>query len=139
MKRSRDVPLMLCVDDDPLVLKSLERLFHKEPVELLSTFQPELALKWVKEHAVDLLVTDQRMPGITGTKLIEAVLACSPSTTCILLTAYPLDAAVLSSFIQGPYGLISKPWDGPMLKAAIRQIIRERDIEDLEDRMMSGE
>jgi DNA-binding NtrC family response regulator len=139
MTRAIKKPLLLCVDDDAVVLRSLVRLFREEPLELLATFQPEVALRWVEKHDVDLLLTDQRMPGMTGTELVEEVLACSPRTACAILTAYPLDSSVLPAFLRGTYDLFSKPWDGATLKSAIRQILRERRIEDREDRGSSGE
>jgi len=129
MKTPDDLPVVLCVDDDPLVLKSLERLFKGEPVRLLTTLQPRLALKWVEEHDVSLLVTDQRMPEMCGTELVEEVLKVSPRTACVILTAYAMDTAVLPAFLQGVYGLMSKPWDGPMFKSTVRQMLRDREAE----------
>jgi DNA-binding NtrC family response regulator len=139
LNRMSPKPAVLCVDDDPLVLRSLERLLREEAVEVLTTLHPELALRWVEDHDVRLLVTDQRMPGMTGTKLIEEVMCSSPSTACVLLTAYPQDTAVLPDFLSGTYGLVAKPWDGAMLRSMIRQILKEGDIRDREDRGASGE
>ena len=123
--RTSEKPVVLCVDDDPFVLRSLERLLREEPVEVLSTMQPERALLWVQEHDVHVLVTDQRMPGMSGTRLIEEVVERSPGTTCVLLTAFPQDREVIPSSRRGTYGLIPKPWDGSMLKSTLRQILRE--------------
>ncbi len=127
------------MDDDPFVLRSLERLFREEPVEVLATLQPELALRWVDRHDVRLLMTDQRMPGMPGIRLIEEVLCRSPRTACVLLTAYPSDAAVLPDFLRDTYDLMAKPWNGDALKSRVRQILREQDVEDQEDRRSSGE
>ena len=132
-------PVMLCVDDEPAVLRSLERLFRDEPVDVLTTLQPDLALRWVEEHDVRVLVTDQRMPDMTGIKLVEEVMCRSPRTACIILTAYPHDARVLPEFLKDTYELIAKPWDGASLKSKVRQILREREMEEREDRRTSGE
>lgn len=139
MPRTTEQPVMLCVDDDPAVLRALQRLFREEPVRMLSTLEPELALRWVQEHDVRVLVTDQRMPGMPGTKLVEEVMLRSPGTSCVILTAYPRDVDVLPDFLRDTYELIAKPWDGPSLKSKVRQILRERDMEDREDRETSGE
>jgi DNA-binding NtrC family response regulator len=139
MNPRRENPVMLCVDDEPSVLRSLERLFRKEPVEVLTTMQPEVALRWVEDHDVRMLVTDQRMPGMSGTKLIEEVMCRSPRTVCVILTAYPLDTAVLPDFLRDTYVLITKPWDGEELTSKVRQILRELAQEDREDRRTSGE
>jgi two-component system response regulator HupR/HoxA len=139
MNAPSERPVMLCVDDDPAVLRSLERLFREEPVRLLSTLQPELALRWVQDHDVRLLLTDQRMPEMSGIKLVEEVMLRSPGTACVILTAYPKDVDVLPDFLQDTYEVIAKPWDGPSLKSKVRQILRERELEDQEDRETSGE
>ncbi len=139
MTRPSGKPLLLCVDDDPAVLRSLERLFREEPVELLSTAEPEQALRWVEEHDVWLLVTDQRMPGMTGIKLVEEVLCRSPRTACVILTAWPLDTAVLPDFLRDTYVLITKPWDGAELKSKVRQVLRELDMAEREDQGTSPE
>jgi DNA-binding NtrC family response regulator len=125
MTRMSEKPSVLCVDDDPYVLRSLERLLREEPVDVLTTLHPELALRWVEDHDVRLLVTDQRMPGMAGTRLIEEVLMRSPKTACVILTAYPLDTAVLPDFLNGTYGLMAKPWDKALMKSMIRQILHE--------------
>jgi len=118
-------PSVLCVDDDPYVLRSLERLLREEPVEVLTTLHPELALRWVEEHDVRLLVTDQRMPGMAGTEYLVRARQIVPDAKRVILTAYPLDTAVLPDFLNGTYGLMAKPWDGALMRSMIRQILRE--------------
>ena len=129
MNPENDRPVVLCVDDDPAVLRSLHRLFREEPIEVLSTLKPELALRWMGEHDVDVLVTDQRMPGMSGTSLVEETRRRSPRTSCVLLTAYPHDVTANPGALQEADGLISKPWDGTMLKSTVRLILRERNFE----------
>ena len=136
MNLENERPVVLCVDDDPMVLRSLHRLFREEPVEVLSTLKPELALRWMSEHDVDVLLTDQRMPGMSGTSLVEETRRRSPRTSCVLLTAYPHDVTADTNALQETDGLVSKPWDGTMLKSTLRQILRERNFEPEES---SGE
>lgn len=133
MSVCHDLPLVLCVDDDPLVLRSLRRALRDEPLEILTTMKPRLALRWAGEHDVDLLLTDQRMPEMSGTELIERVLRHSPRTACVILTAYAMETVVKPSFLQGVYSLISKPWDEPMLRSEVLQILRDREGDDRED------
>jgi DNA-binding NtrC family response regulator len=139
MMRSAERPVILCVDDDPHVLRALERLLRDEPVDILSTLQPELALRWVENHDVRLLITDQRMPGMTGTRLVEEVMCRSPGTACVILTAYTRDVGILPDFLRDTYELVAKPWDGEALKSKVLHILRERAVEDREDRETSGE
>src|SRR5256884_9234882 len=59
---------------------------------LLTTESPEHALKWVGTREVSLVITDQLMPGMAGTELLEEVSKRSPSTARIILTAFPGNA-----------------------------------------------
>jgi DNA-binding NarL/FixJ family response regulator len=108
---------VVCLDDDPQVLSSLRRLLREEPVELLTTDQPETALDWVDHKKVDLLITDLRMPGMDGAEILKVVEERSPSTKSLVLTGYP-EASPPSQ------PMISKPWDDAELKQRIRELTR---------------
>ncbi|HXX94543.1 MAG TPA: response regulator [Planctomycetota bacterium] len=111
---------VLLVDDDPPTLHTLRRLLEGEPYTLLATAQPEEALEWVGRRKVGVVISDQRMPGLTGTRLLASISQRSPGTACVLLTAYPDDDEVIQSERAGVTTILSKPWDGEALKKTIR-------------------
>jgi PAS domain S-box-containing protein len=112
---------VVLVDDDALTLKRLRRLLEGEPYTLLATAQPEQALQWVGRRKVGVVVSDQRMPGMTGTRLLASISKKSPGTACVLLTAYPDDAEAVQSLGAVVNTIIAKPWDGETLKRTIRE------------------
>jgi CheY-like chemotaxis protein len=112
---------VVVVDDDAPTLKTLQRLLEGEPYTLLATAQPEQALQWVGLRKVGVVVSDQRMPGMAGTQLLESVSKKSPGTACVLLTAYPEDAEVVQSLGASVSTILAKPWDGETLKRTIRE------------------
>jgi response regulator RpfG family c-di-GMP phosphodiesterase len=118
---------VVLVDDDPAVLSSLGRLLRREPYELRSTAHPDLALTWIEEGDVSLVVTDQRMPDLCGTDLAERVRRVSPETIRVLLTAYPGNAVVRHGLAEDVQWLISKPWNDDALRLTLRQLLRERE------------
>jgi two-component system, OmpR family, response regulator VicR len=84
------------------------------------------------------VITDQRMPGMVGTELLEEVLKRSPSTARILLTAYPGSTACTPGLSDWTECMISKPWDSAMLRQTIRQLLGEREP-DRGDREGTGD
>lgn len=120
-------PVVLLVDDEPEVLASLKRLLRSEPYELLATDRPEEALAWVQRGDVSLVISDQRMAGVTGTQLLDEVARCSPDTARVILTGYPGSTVVVSGMSHGIHKLLYKPWDDSMLKETVRELLRKRE------------
>jgi response regulator RpfG family c-di-GMP phosphodiesterase len=129
MKRTIERHVVVCVDDEPAILSALRRSLRTEPYELLTTESPESALKWVGTRDVSLIISDQRMPGMEGTELLEEISKRSPSTAKILLTAYPGDTMGAAGLRHWTECMISKPWDNVMLRKTIRQLLGDRDLD----------
>lgn len=122
--------VVVAVDDEVQILATLRRLLRREPYELVTTDSPEEALKWVQERDVSLLIVDERMPGMKGMDLIQAVREKSPRTTRVMLTAYPNSGMILERVKQGFHRLITKPWNDADLKRTIRELLYDRELEE---------
>jgi len=138
MNRFIEKHCVVCVDDEPAILSALKRALRVEPYEVLTTPSPELALRWVGTRDVSLIITDQRMPGMEGTELLEQVCRRSPSTACIILTAYPGSTMSSPGIRRWLECMISKPWDSGMLRRTIKQLLRERELERREEEELNG-
>lgn len=114
-------PVVLCVDDEKPILSALARLLQREPYELVTTDDPEIAMDRVRTGDVSLVVADYRMPGISGTSLLQVIKAASPSTVRIMLTGYPRDGWIRAAEENGLMRVCTKPWDD----AALKQLIRD--------------
>lgn len=101
---------VLCVDDEPNILRSLRWLLQKEfDVEVASSGQEGLAL--VKQTHFDVIISDQRMPGMMGSEFLREVRKISPSSMRLLLTGYSDLPAILRSVNEGEvFRFINKPW-----------------------------
>lgn len=129
MNRMIERHVVICVDDEPAILAALRRSLRAEPYELLTTEDPESVLHWVGTRDVSLVITDQRMPGMEGTELLEKVSKRSPSTARIILTAYPGDTLGTPGLRHWTECMISKPWDNVMLRKVIRQMLGDRELD----------
>jgi nucleotide-binding universal stress UspA family protein len=119
-------PTVLCVDDEPFTRKALNRLLRKEHYHLHFAETPKQALELLEAQAVDLVITDQRMPEMSGVEFLREVEKAAPGTPGLILTAYPE-----SVFVDDPPGtprppLFSKPWDDHTLLESIEGLIGER-------------
>jgi two-component system probable response regulator PhcQ len=77
---------ILFVDDEPSVLLALKRSLRKEPYEILTAGSAAEALEILGRTAVDLIVSDERMPGVTGSELLARVRKEYPSVVRFMLT-----------------------------------------------------
>ncbi len=118
--------LVVCVDDDPSTLSSLRRLFRSEAYDVRTLESPREALALVETESVGLLISDHRMPEMSGTDLLEQVRLRSPNTARVLLTGYP--SAPLGGDSPGGSAdwLFSKPWSDDALRSTVRQLLAER-------------
>ena len=102
---------LLLVDDEPDVIDLLVRMFQKRYHVLSAHSGPE-ALGLLRQHRVDVLITDQRMPEMTGIELVAAARAEGIDVTAILLTGYTDPEDIIAAINRGQvYRYITKPWD----------------------------
>lgn len=112
---------ILFVDDEERILRSLALQFRRE-YEVLTESDPNRALQRLKSESVHVLVSDQRMPGMTGAELLAAAQQIAPQTLRILLTGYSdLDAAVAALNNGGIFRYLTKPWDAQEMAFTLRQ------------------
>jgi PAS domain S-box-containing protein len=125
---------LLVVDDDRIILDLLRRTFGSM-YEVHAAASGEEALEIVKKESIDLLITDQKMPGMTGLDLIsEARKITTPDLQAILLTAYTEPEDLIAAINEGRvYRYVTKPWNTADLvitvKNALEAVVlrRERD------------
>lgn len=118
-------PIILCVDDDPEVLASVERdlrsKYRKEfrIVKALGSQNGLEAAETIKKRGtpIALFLVDQRMPGMTGTEFLAKMATLHPDSAKVLLTAYSdTEAAIVSINEIGLDHYLLKPWDPPEQK-----------------------
>jgi response regulator RpfG family c-di-GMP phosphodiesterase len=116
---------ILFVDDEENILRSLERLFRKEGYDILTANSGEEGLRKLDENGISVIVSDQRMPGMTGSEFLRRSRKISPDSIRIMLTGYADINATMDAINKGEvYRFITKPWDDDEIKLIIRDVLR---------------
>jgi len=115
---------VLFVDDDERILNAVRALFRLD-YEVVTAAGGEAALEALRQGAFHVIVSDQRMPGVTGVELLRQARALAPNAVRILLTGYTDLAALVGSINQGEiFKFVMKPWDNEELKKAVGDAAR---------------
>lgn len=122
-------PVVLFIDDEENILRSLTRLFMDEPYAVATTSDPKRALEIMAAENIKVIVSDQRMPQVTGVELLTRSKAVRPDAVRILFTGYADIQATQDAINKGEvYRYVSKPWDDEGLKVLVRDAIRNFDL-----------
>ena len=104
-------PAILFVDDEERIVNQL-RIIFRQKYNVYTATSGQEALQILKAQSIDVLVSDQRMPGMLGIELLCEVRKYSPQTMRMLLTGYSDLAAIVGSVNEGEvFRFINKPWD----------------------------
>jgi signal transduction histidine kinase len=122
-------PGLLVVDDEPEVLRSIHDLLRLE-YRVLTRGSGAAALEvLLADEEVYVIMSDQRMPGMTGVDLLREAKAIRPEVTRLLFTAYADIRAVIDAINQGHvFRYLAKPWDPEELRAVVRQAVEHHDL-----------
>ncbi len=117
-------PGVLFVDDEVNILKAIVRLFRKEPVRVYTASSAAQALAILESESIQVVVSDQRMPGTPGVKLLALVRERFPEIVRIMLTGYTEIDVAIEAINQGQiYRLMTKPWSDHELRTTVRQAL----------------
>ena len=118
---------LLVVDDEPDVCDSVHDLLRRE-FRVLKANSGQEAFRLMQEEEVHLIMTDQRMPQVTGVEFLTKVKAKNPHAIRMLFTGYADLEAVIAAINQGHvFQFLKKPWQPEDLQAAVRQAAAEYD------------
>jgi two-component system, NtrC family, response regulator HydG len=119
---------LLIADDDPGLRESLERALTREGYRVVLASDGRAALERVQAGGVDLIVTDLRMPGLTGLELLRAAKAIMPDVDVILLTAFGTVEEAVKAMKDGAYDFLTKPFRREQLIKLIDKALERRDL-----------
>lgn len=112
---------ILCVDDEANVLRALERIFLDDDFEIYTATSGDEGLKLLETAPdIQVIISDYRMPGMTGVEFLRKVCSRWPDTVRIVLSGYADTAAIVEAINDGQiYKFIPKPWNDDELRITI--------------------
>lgn len=120
---------VLFVDDEQRILTSMKMLFRRE-YQVFTCNSGAEALELLKEQKIDVIVSDQRMPKMTGIELLREVRDVQPQAIRLLLTGYADLNAIIGSINEGEiFRFVSKPWSNEDLKATLAKAVAAAEFE----------
>jgi len=119
---------LLVVDDEPDLVQSVQDLLRFD-FRVLGATRATEGMKIMEREKVDVVMTDQRMPEMSGVEFLKHLRESYPDTTRLLFTAHADIEAVTDAINQGSvYRYISKPWEPHELREVLRQAVEHHDL-----------
>jgi len=127
---------LLLVDDEVNILSALRRLLRQDRYEIVTANSGNEALEVLKSSAVDVIITDQRMPGMTGVEFLRLAKDRYPDSVRIVLSGYTELQSVTDAVNEGAvYKFLTKPWDDEQLREHVAEAFKRKEMEDENNRL----
>nr|WP_320051314.1 sigma-54 dependent transcriptional regulator [uncultured Desulfuromonas sp.] len=117
---------ILLIDDDASMRRVIEFTLQEAGYQVLTAESGEQALPIFRQHQPALVITDVRMEGMSGYQVLEKVLAESPETLVMIITAYSTVEQAVGAMKSGAYDYLTKPFSGEQLRLAVARAFEYR-------------
>ena len=122
-------PKILCVDDEPLILDSLESVLRRSYFVVTAKSANDGLALMTQKGPFAVVLSDMRMPGMDGAKFLAKAKEIAPDTVRMLLTGYAEMASAIAAVNEGHiFRFLTKPCPSPLLLNAIRDAVRQHEL-----------
>jgi len=129
---------ILIVDDEPSIIAALRRVLVDGPFEILSAGSGPEGLSILKNRKVKVVISDEKMPGMSGAEFLAGVKEQHPETIRIMLTGHASIESAMKAINNGEiYRFFSKPWNDVELRLTILAGIEKYDLEAENRRLLA--
>lgn len=130
---------LLVVDDEVSIVSALKRMLRREGYRIVTAHSAMEGLQKLTEFEVDVIVSDQRMPGMTGVEFLRRAKELYPDTVRMVLSGYTELQSITDAVNEGAiYRFLTKPWVDEQLRAHISEAFRHKEMAD-ENRRLGQE
>ncbi len=121
------MPSVLLVDDEPDIIEILEMVFREEKMDVYTSRSGREALEVLHKKNVDVVVSDIRMPDLSGVELLREARHVAPDAVFVMMTAYASTETAIEALQHGACEYLTKPFRMEELKSIVLQALRRRD------------
>lgn len=130
---------LLLVDDEENILRALTRVFRRDGYTLLTANSGEAGLDLLAQHEVGVVISDQRMPEMTGVEFLNRVKKQYPDTLRIVLSGYTELKSVTDAINQGAvYKFLTKPWEDDLLRKQVEEAFAHYELRNENRRLTTA-
>lgn len=127
---------LLLVDDEQNILSALSRLFRRDGYRILTASSGAEGLALLAENQIGVILSDQRMPEMSGSEFLSLVKDRFPDTARIMLSGYTELASVTDAINRGAiYKFLTKPWEDELLRDNVRQAFEHYELTSENERL----
>src|SRR6478672_6562183 len=119
---------VLIVDDEPNLRKILSAQLTRDGYDVLTAEDGEAGLTLLREHHIDLVITDLRMPKMDGMELLRQALRIDAELPVVILTAHGTVDNAVEALKTGAFDYITKPFDQAEVRTIVKKALRTRDL-----------
>ncbi|WP_253734396.1 response regulator [Methylomonas sp. ZR1] len=127
---------LLLVDDEPNIINALKRTLRRDGYSILTANGAEEALDLLVDHNIALIISDQRMPKMSGVEFLRKVKELYPKTVRVVLSGFTDLESVTGAINEGAiYRFMTKPWDDELLRKNVREAFEYHEMEQENQRL----
>jgi len=119
---------ILVVDDEPIARQSLSDILRLEGYTVVSVANGELAVEHLRNHSVDVVLLDLKMPGMNGLDVVQVANQIVPDTEIILLTAYGSMETAVEALRQRVHDYLLKPASPNQILESVQRALTRREV-----------
>ncbi len=132
---SGDERILLLVDDEANVISALRRILRRDGYHILTADNAQEGLELLAKHPVGVILSDQRMPGMTGIEFLSKVKVMYPNIVRMVLSGYTEVNTMRDAINRGAiYKFLTKPWEDEPLREAIKEAFLRHETQRDEER-----
>lgn len=131
LARRQGARTLLLVDDEENIVAALKRLLRRDGYQIITAHNAADGLLRLAEQHVDVILSDQRMPGMTGVEFLRRAKAQYPDTVRMVLSGYTELQSIIDAVNEGAiYRFLTKPWDDQHLREHVAEAFRQKSLAD---------
>jgi len=119
---------VLIVDDEPNLRKILSAQLSRDGYEVMTAEDGEQGLALLKEHHIDLVITDLKMPKVDGMTLLRKALELEPELPVVLITAHGTIDTAVEALKSGAFDFVTKPFDKDEVRQIVAKALKTREL-----------